>query len=109
MYRTAQTAVRRRSLPSRERGLKCRREYAHHSNRKVAPFAGAWIEIGEKYYTLTIRSVAPFAGAWIEIISALTDAGMLVVAPFTGAWIEISSEHSRLCVSRGRSLHGSVD
>ena len=33
----------------------------------VAPFAGAWIEIG-KWYAGGWRSVvAPFAGAWIEI------------------------------------------
>ena len=33
----------------------------------VAPFAGAWIEIGLGRLNSTTRSVAPFAGAWIEI------------------------------------------
>ena len=36
---------------------------------KVAPLAGAWIEI---YYDLFLRSsnvVAPLAGAWIEILA----------------------------------------
>ena len=35
--------------------------------KKVAPFAGAWIEISLIYYILESKKVAPFAGAWIEI------------------------------------------
>ena len=35
--------------------------------RKVAPFAGAWIEIAEGMEQTGQRFVAPFAGAWIEI------------------------------------------
>ena len=34
---------------------------------KVAPFAGAWIEITLKDYNVENGTVAPFAGAWIEI------------------------------------------
>ena len=34
--------------------------------------------------------VAPFAGAWIEIIKDLTQLALFIkVAPFAGAWIEI--------------------
>ena len=34
----------------------------------VAPFAGAWIEIGSlPAVLLPSQQVAPFAGAWIEI------------------------------------------
>ena len=33
----------------------------------VAPFAGAWIEIGTPGVSADIVAVAPFAGAWIEI------------------------------------------
>ena len=33
----------------------------------VAPFAGAWIEIGEFEQGDITLKVAPFAGAWIEI------------------------------------------
>ena len=33
------------SLPSRERGLKLRKLELYFMSRKVAPFAGAWIEI----------------------------------------------------------------
>ena len=34
------------SLPSRERGLKLRQEGLMFDGNPVAPFAGAWIEIG---------------------------------------------------------------
>ena len=34
----------------------------------VAPFTGAWIEIGEAVpFAYTPTPVAPFTGAWIEI------------------------------------------
>ena len=36
---------------------------------RVAPFAGAWIEIYENVGLEEDVIVAPFAGAWIEIIS----------------------------------------
>ena len=79
----------------------------------VAPFVGAWIEIGiwaeiVVKYTLSLPSwerglkssirlictvpdvVAPFVGAWIEIISIRQMSLCLIyVAPFVGAWIEI--------------------
>ena len=35
---------------------------------KVAPFAGAWIEISSHSLAKLFVSVAPFAGAWIEIL-----------------------------------------
>ena len=34
-----------KSLPSRERGLKCKRDVLLLIGKRVAPFAGAWIEI----------------------------------------------------------------
>ena len=57
----------------------------------VAPFAGAWIEIGCNYHWPGQDEVAPFAGAWIEIglVRLRLTAGR--VAPFAGAWIEIAS------------------
>ena len=60
------------------------------SHKKVAPFAGAWIEILALLSITPLLPVAPFAGAWIEIrkymlaIKQFDD-----VAPFAGAWIEI--------------------
>ena len=78
---------------------------------KVAPFAGAWIEMylcgilrlrseslpsrerGLKSDDMAgiIRSnaVAPFAGAWIEIRIKSNHKTSYIVAPFAGAWIEI--------------------
>ena len=38
-----------------------------HVHHHVAPFAGAWIEIGIEAICLHSFGVAPFAGAWIEI------------------------------------------
>ena len=35
---------------------------------KVAPFAGAWIEIKDVTECAKVRVVAPFAGAWIEMV-----------------------------------------
>ena len=78
----------------------------------VAPFTGAWIEIGNKIdsgmqkaslpsrerglkseqgeCSLGSHQVAPFTGAWIEIDSINLTDKQAPVAPFTGAWIEIS-------------------
>ena len=33
----------------------------------VAPFTGAWIEIGTRHQQKICGKVAPFTGAWIEI------------------------------------------
>ena len=55
------------SLPSRERGLKYYQIHRRSEKISVAPFAGAWIEIGKHIHSSTDHSVAPFAGAWIEI------------------------------------------
>ena len=38
------------SLPSRERGLKYRMIERGHETARVAPFTGAWIEIGFGYF-----------------------------------------------------------
>ena len=55
------------SLPSRERGLKSKKEVLFVSHVFVAPFAGAWIEINSDFDQKKQKPVAPFAGAWIEI------------------------------------------
>ena len=36
-----------------------------------------------------MKKVAPFAGAWIEIYVNMQDKDPWTVAPFAGAWIEI--------------------
>ncbi len=40
---------------------------AYGSTGKVAPYAGAWIEIREEGIKDAEFIVAPYAGAWIEI------------------------------------------
>ena len=60
------------SLPLRERGLKLA-DYGHFViGTAVAPFAGAWIEIGKVIAKKSGSAVAPFAGAWIEIEQEIT-------------------------------------
>ena len=53
--------------------------------------------------------VAPFAGAWIEIGVLLISLTVFIVAPFAGAWIEIREDEEGVPAARGRSLRGSVD
>jgi len=57
---------------------------------KVAPRAGAWIEISSKKGKDGNVEVAPRAGAWIEIFSPGNIPHGKSVAPRAGAWIEIS-------------------
>ena len=56
------------SLPSRERGLKFFLVLLWMNMQKVAPFAGAWIEIERHSQVHELLPVAPFAGAWIEMV-----------------------------------------
>ena len=78
------------SLPSRERGLKSRACKDTSGCSTVAPFAGAWIEMGGSYNISSDKGkVAPFAGAWIEMLHNSAWRNTCVVAPFAGAWIEI--------------------
>ena len=57
---------------------------------RVAPFAGAWIEILRQEDVRPLTDVAPFAGAWIEICPVIQLSSAIIVAPFAGAWIEIT-------------------
>ena len=118
------------SLPSRERGLKSSRQTAwpysyvapftgawieigsmgtYEYAIEVAPFTGAWIEISYKCLLICHSLVAPFTGAWIEIQIGYLDKRHAPVAPFTGAWIEITITRIGLHRTICRSLHGSVD
>ena len=56
---------------------------------KVAPLAGAWIEISTLIQIVYIVVVAPLAGAWIEISIRRLMITLWLVAPLAGAWIEI--------------------
>ena len=53
--------------------------------------------------------VAPLAGAWIEIMNRQTLPGIRKVAPLAGAWIEMLSVAEQTSVETGRSPRGSVD
>ena len=77
------------SLPSWERGLKLNPGNYYPWKGQVAPFVGAWIEIGKRVRRRRLHCVAPFVGAWIEMISTRTETCQKPVAPFVGAWIEI--------------------
>ena len=98
---------------------------------KVAPCAGAWIEmpvsaaaagigvslpVRERGLKLNIwrrccppHFVAPCAGAWIEIIFVIKSNAIIAVAPCAGAWIEINSKVLPGSDHSSRSLCGSVD
>mgnify|MGYP001016895650 CR=1 FL=1 len=75
----------------------------------VAPYTGAWIEIGPRRSSACPASVAPYTGAWIEIVWGNPDHQGNAVAPYTGAWIEITCFQRVATVWQRRSLHGSVD
>ena len=78
------------SLPSRERGLKYHVNLKHCPVSLVAPLAGAWIEIFcVDPFRMCFR-VAPLAGAWIEITGAYKCKIENIVAPLAGAWIEMA-------------------
>ena len=62
--------VNRLSLPSRERGLKSSADI-EAVHKRVAPIAGAWIEISSVTPLPARTIVAPIAGAWIEIFLEL--------------------------------------
>ena len=85
------------------------KEMCSKLSERVAPFAGAWIEISPSAADGRGGPVAPFAGAWIEMISSACVSVGLVVAPFAGAWIEIRIPHGPARPYRRRSLRGSVD
>ena len=78
-------------------------------NIAVAPFVGAWIEIGEQFANVTQSDVAPFVGAWIEMKELRLNDIWTSVAPFVGAWIEIIMSQGMQNGKRRRSLRGSVD
>ena len=56
-----------------------------------------------------LKAVAPFTGAWIEIGNQALFLHKLAVAPFTGAWIEIFGTRTCIITSLCRTLHGCVD
>ena len=78
-------------------------------SRKVAPLAGAWIEIETIKEEVVMAVVAPLAGAWIEIRKSASASSIATVAPLAGAWIEISKNAMCYPSFTRRSPCGSVD
>ena len=77
------------SRPTRARGLKSPAYYRAMNFMRVAPHAGAWIEIRALRVSPVPARVAPHAGAWIEINNVRFAFTRAAVAPHAGAWIEI--------------------
>ena len=77
---------------------------------RVAPFAGAWIEILKLLSSKQMNKSLPSRGRGLKYRRADSFKGYRTVAPFAGAWIEIESvqtDHSsdaRSLPSRGRGL-----
>ena len=97
------------SLQSRERGLKSAICYNDRAAPRVAPLAGAWIEISRRTESLMGTVVAPLAGAWIEIQGQGAHGALYFVAPLAGAWIEIAKTSTVQGQRESRSPRGSVD
>ena len=88
----------------------------------VAPYVGAWIEIGSyigdrleqeslpmwerglKYGSVGRSAkgadVAPYVGAWIEIFESVTKYENGEVAPYVGAWIEMHNCAANITLNR---------
>ena len=56
-----------------------------------------------------MNKVAPFAGAWIEIIRTGETIHTIKVAPFAGAWIEMVILKCHWLITLSRSVRRSVD
>ena len=97
------------SLPSRERGLKLSFTHGCQPKRKVAPLAGARIEIPGLALPIPVTTVAPLAGARIEMHERSAWRFERTVAPLAGARIEINKANHSISVdgslpSRERGL-----
>ena len=56
-----------RSLPSRERGLKYGKDKMEHAKTRSLPSRERGLKFGHNLLLLRFYQVAPFTGAWIEI------------------------------------------
>ena len=103
------TDVAKKSLPSRERGLKFVYRVLCIVGIVVAPFTGAWIEIGVAGCSGLSQRVAPFTGAWIEITCPTTVARTGTSRSLHGSVDRNAELITPALMSDRRSLHGSVD
>ena len=61
----------------------------NHSSYIVTPYAGVWIEIVNNSRLVRQLNVTPYAGVWIEILVILISFPLHLVTPYAGVWIEI--------------------
>ena len=77
---------------------------------KVAPLAGAWIEILQLFALCLFELVAPLAGAWIEITNRLTLPGIRKTSlPSRERGLKFENESISFDDLQSRSPRGSVD
>ena len=74
----------------------------------VAPYTGAWIEIGMPTGKGSTGDVAPYTGAWIEIRPDIRITTIIWSLPTRERGLK-SQIFPGCQPARGRSLHGSVD
>ena len=98
-----QRNLNKRSLPSRERGLKPPPHARPGGLSGSLPSRERGLKPDHYKFTGSVTQVAPFTGAWIETSHRLAGGIAHLVAPFTGAWIETFHSPCRLAAGR-RSL-----
>ena len=67
IWERMKSITQKKSLPSRECGLKSADTLDLEMVYRVTPFAGVWIEILGSKCDPSPKWVTPFAGVWIEI------------------------------------------
>ena len=97
------------SLPSRERGLKFENENISFDDLQSLPSRERGLKSPQLEHIRPTAKVAPLAGAWIEILYFLQRYCVFFVAPLAGAWIEIYCYPSSFHTLPRRSPRGSVD
>ena len=100
---------REESLPSWERGLKSDSKMPLGHLKSVAPLVGARIEIDPFRSRCGPVNVAPLVGARIEMSYAACGSSTLPVAPLVGARIEIIRNGGLGLPGSRRSPRGSAD
>ena len=75
-------------------------------DKKVAPLAGAWIEIGAGADKGSNDQVAPLAGAWIEMTENGSQGKTQRSLPSRERGLKFIVVHSHVCVIRVAPLAG---
>ena len=99
------------SPPSRGRGLKCLRRTSTYAGRRVAPLAGAWIEMARAQTSRpSLARSPPSRGRGLKWrVHRLLRRGAASPPPSRGAWIEMMVSSPALPLPRVAPLAGGVD